>query len=187
MRIGTRIIFVALVPFLGLTALCAWDVNQELERWRSANIVNQHLAYAPAFSALAHELQKERGLSAGFLGSGGDSKFAGLLETQRKATDAANAALRAHLINDAESLDSAVPALKMVDNLDAARLSVSDRDWTVAEMAKTYTDTIVALLDQAAAVASEVSDVRAARAASAYVSILHAKELAGRERAMGAA
>lgn len=177
----------ALVPFIGLMAMCAWVITEQLERWQNAAVVDAHLAYAPAFSRLAHELQKERGLSAGYLGSGGSGNFADLLQTQRIATDQANTDLRASLINDPASLEHAMPVLHMVDTLTELRTGVSQQSRSVAQMAKAYTGIIVGLLDEVASVVHDVSDVHSAHAAAAYVAALNAKELAGRERAVGAA
>ena len=68
-----------------------------MARGKSSLPVARLTGIAPEISALVHELQKERGRSAGFIGSGGDAALGDKLDAQRRETDgkaqAADAAL----------------------------------------------------------------------------------------------
>jgi methyl-accepting chemotaxis protein len=76
-----------------------------------------------AASGLVHELQKERGMSAGFIGSRG-TKFGDALEKQRKDTDDRRAKLT--------QLRAAIPVSALpaafVGGLDAANVLLGDID-----------------------------------------------------------
>ena len=66
-----------------------YTVANLLSDWRQLNQWHQIAAIektAVATSAVIHELQKERGLSAGFIGSKG-ARFSAELDSQRKLTD----------------------------------------------------------------------------------------------------
>lgn len=53
----------------------------------NANSISQLMQLAVANSQLVHELQKERGLTAGFYGSGASTEFKQKLEAQRQLTN----------------------------------------------------------------------------------------------------
>ena len=78
-----------LVVCLPLLALLFFSGRYVYERYRVEQEMSQAqaaLAVVREAAQLAHELQKERGMSAGFLGSGGN-KFRDALPTQRKQVD----------------------------------------------------------------------------------------------------
>lgn len=188
MRLGTRITLVAMVPLLGLTALCVWVLSEQYVLWQRADMVMRSVTYAPSFGGLAHEMQKERGLSAGYITAKGGN-FTPLLEEQRRLTDAAYAKLVAMLNNGplegaiGEAADAAMAEMGALADM---RRQVSDLTWTVPDMAKAYTGRIMALITTASMVADTADDVRTARIAGVYNALLMAKEMAGRERAAGA-
>lgn len=188
MRLGTRITLVAMVPLLGLTALCVWVLSEQYVLWQRADMVMRSVTYAPSFGGLAHEMQKERGLSAGYITAKGGN-FTPLLEEQRRLTDAAYTKLVAMLDNGplegaiGEAADAAMAEMGALADM---RRQVSDLTWTVPDMAKAYTERIMALITTASMVADTADDVRTARIAGVYNALLMAKEMAGRERAAGA-
>ncbi|WP_420348778.1 methyl-accepting chemotaxis protein [Pelagibius sp.] len=147
---------------------------------------------APEISAMVHELQKERGASAGFIGKRGQGAFAEKLTTQRQATDAQYEQF-AKAIN---AFDSAAygpvfqgklkEALDMVSQLQQQRAAVSALSLTVGEMAKYYTTTIARMLETVGEMAVLSADASVTNSIVAYISFLQAKERTGIERAMGA-
>ncbi|MEM6683861.1 MAG: nitrate- and nitrite sensing domain-containing protein [Pseudomonadota bacterium] len=145
---------------------------------------------ASGASALVHELQKERGTSAGFIGSQGNAAFLNTLKQQHHATDKAllafqmqakngafTPAIRAALIRG----DSALQQLK------SQRASVEALGSSVADMAGYYTPTISALLDLFSTTVKATDNPKIVSNGNALVAFLEAKERAGLERAMGAA
>ena len=89
-----NIILILVVSFslviLGLTIKKAYTEKNTITKAQELNVLSQKL------SLLIHETQKERGASAGYIGSKG-KKFALILPKQRKLTDERNSELKAYL------------------------------------------------------------------------------------------
>lgn len=135
-----------------------------------------------------HELQRERGRSAGFIGSKG-STFAEELRAQRVSTDAQLRTLQALLATfDAApfgpafiaKLSSGTGALRQ---LEATRQAVSSLQLSGSDSAAFYTGTIAKLLDVVVAMSHLSRDAAIANGISCYVNFLQGKEQAGIERA----
>ena len=80
---------------LALAGILAVSIFLIVERRNAANemeVLNELGQFAPVVSAVVHELQKERGMSAGFIGSKG-SNFKDTLPGQRSDSDARRTAL----------------------------------------------------------------------------------------------
>ncbi|WP_368506497.1 methyl-accepting chemotaxis protein [Shewanella sp. 5_MG-2023] len=137
-------------------------------------------------SALVHELQKERGMSAGFLGSKGQS-FAQDLPQQRSMTD--------QQVSNFSSIPAAdhFPAkisstLRQIDSqlqqLQSIRRSVDNLSISVAEEVKYYSDlnkTLLSVVDETA-MQSTISELSLKLAS--FGAFLQLKERAGIERAV---
>ena len=146
---------------------------------------------APTISALVHELQKERGQSAGFIGSKGNS-FSDTLPQQRELTDDARQRFEAEIGTDrarsistgfAEKLETANARLA---ELADKRGSVDGLSISVGDMAGFYTPLIADLLGMVEAMRAIPENANVLRPIIAYTAILQGKERAGIERAMGA-
>ena len=193
LKIRSRLALALLLPVLGLLAFAGLSVIQQSRTSSELGHLQELAQVAPDISALVHELQKERGNSAGFIASKGGAKFDERLTAQRKATDDVRA--RFNQIMDAfdsasfgERFDNELKdARSAVAELDGKRKSVSDLSFTVPDMAKYYTGTIRKLLLVVSDMAVLSSDVEVTAAVTAYINLLQAKERAGVERAMGAA
>ena len=140
-----------------------------------------------AVSNLVHELQKERGLSAGFIGSKG-AKFADELKQQRGLTDvrqdelvkwlaAGSGTLPAMLRS---SLDGGAAALSKLPD---ARSRVSGLQFGGPESFNFYTQTIDRLLGVLSQATKATDDAGISQQLFAYAMFINAKEQAGRERA----
>ncbi len=140
------------IPTAMLVLASAWLM---LDRWQAADDLAQLgvlAKTAPMVSGVVHELQKERGRSAGFIGSRG-KQFSKQLGQQRPATDEAIASYRSAL----ESLDVASYGQGFEDTVDRAndalqkladqRAKVSAFSHSVGQMAGYYTGTINKLLE----------------------------------------
>ncbi|QSE73856.1 methyl-accepting chemotaxis protein [Aeromonas media] len=169
-----------LVVCLPLLALLFFSGRYVYERYR----VEQEMSQAQAAlgvvreaAQLAHELQKERGMSAGFLGSGGN-KFRDALPAQRKVVDTLLA--RFHQ-------DPALLALTEVQQgltgLTAMRERVGALGGEVAEQVGFYTRLITQLLAVVDQVSIRSQDATIALQTSAYAAFLQSKERMGLERA----
>ena len=169
-----------LVVCLPLLALLFFSGRYVYERYR----VEQEMSQAQAAlgvvreaAQLAHELQKERGMSAGFLGSGGN-KFRDALPAQRKVVDTLLAGFHQ---------DPALLALSEVQQelvgLTAMRERVSALGVEVAEQVGFYTRLITQLLAVVDQVSIRSQDATIALQTNAYAAFLQSKERMGLERA----
>jgi len=192
LRIRTRIGIALALPLIGMIALAVAALVQQQTIASEMGRLQQLATLAPDVSALVHELQKERGNSAGFIGAKGEGAFKGKLDEQRAATDKAlvqfNAALGAiEVAGFGESFGAKVSgAQELVKQLAQHRTAVSDLSYSVGDMAKYYTGTITRLLSMVGEMAILSTNAEVTNRITAYINFLQAKERAGIERAMGA-
>ncbi|WP_181869995.1 methyl-accepting chemotaxis protein [Halomonas sp. DQ26W] len=138
---------------------------------------------------LVHELQRERGMSTGYIGSRGSRFVDQLAPQQHPQTDASITAFRDSLSEmDFMTIDEAFAqrAADMADRLSeipGARRQVLEMAITGDESTAFYTDLNDALITMVARTAHLAEDDDITRQLGAYVSLLRAKELAGVERA----
>jgi len=190
--ISVRIFLSALVPMLTLVILGAFIAVTEYQRYASLDKLEQLASVAPKMSAIVHELQIERGNSAGFISSGGATNWRASLTQQISKTDAVVSQIMPQLqqfpANDfgqavGDNLNAALAALK---NIQAIRTKTLARSAGVPEIAGYYTQTNRQFLDAVSAIAALADDATIKGQAISYVNLLEAKERAGLERAMGA-
>ncbi|WP_299618571.1 methyl-accepting chemotaxis protein [Pelagibius sp.] len=192
LKIRTRIAIALALPLLGLLVLSAISFTNQLKTSGEMEQLGELAELAPQISALVHELQKERGASAGFIGQKGQGAFSEKLASQRQSTDAQLTQFTT-VIEAFEAgrfgavfQDKLREALDRVAQLDRQRAAVSDFSLTVGEMAKYYTTTIAKLLATVGEMAVLSTNAEVTNSIVAYTSFLQAKERAGIERAMGA-
>lgn len=188
--IGLRIAVTLLLPVLGLVFFAGAMVLERRAVMAEMAALERLAAVAPDISAVVHELQKERGASAGFIGAKGGA-FASPLDAQRRETDAAIGRLRDTLA----AFDAKAYGADFVRRLEAqrsrlgelagVRTKVSDFSMPMGEMAGWYTTTIGGLLDVIGTMGTLSQDADITRSITAYIAFLQAKERAGIERAMG--
>ncbi|MDH5748349.1 MAG: nitrate- and nitrite sensing domain-containing protein [Rhodospirillales bacterium] len=191
-KIGTRISLSLVLPIVGLLVFSSFVVIEK----RGVSVEMESLqvltAFAPKISAVVHELQKERGMSAVYIGSKGE-KFAKELPEQKKLTDETKTVMD----NDLKRIDTKAygeefvgkieAALTALSELDAKRQGVSGLTLTVPQMAGYYTPTIAKLLAIIEVMPTLSNDAQVNNDIAAYISFLEGKERAGIERAMGGA
>ena len=189
-KIGLRILVAVMVPLLAMLVF-AGSALFEKQRIASETAQLQRLTgLAPEISALVHELQKERGISAGFLGSRGQ-KFGSDLDGQRALTDERRAPVQSALdALDAESYGSVfvsdVEAMgEALNLLQTRREEVSRLSLGVRQMTAFYDDLIGNLLAVVAQMAVVSDDAGVAKAITAYTAFMEIKERAAQERAVG--
>jgi len=192
LKVSHRIGLILFAPFLGLFllgGLVLWERHVTVSEMETLSSLS---GLAEKTSAYVHELQKERGMSAGFIGSKG-KKFADQLPGQRKLTDAARqafqksaSALDLKAMNS--SLDTAAnSAVSMLKGLDSKRSAVTGLTLSFPDMAKFYTGSIRRLIDIIEVMSLVSSDAEVTTAINAYIAVLQGKERAGVERAVGTA
>jgi len=191
-NIPTRIIVCVCLPLLGFAVYCSVVLFDVIGAWSSSSSIHRLSILATEISGAAHDLQKERGYSAGFVGSRG-VKFVGELKRQQSATDAklkelSNAIgridLDAYPAQLSENISRINSSLQQIAN---QRTAINSLSTTVPELAKYYTSLIALMLTTIEGVTEMSTDAELTRSISAYTSFLQAKESAGLERAIGTA
>ncbi|MEM9205020.1 MAG: nitrate- and nitrite sensing domain-containing protein [Pseudomonadota bacterium] len=189
--ISTRILFLCLIPMVALIFVGFLKLADERTYVTKAQFVKEVALVAPAVSDLVHELQKERGTSAGFIGSKGEI-FADQIVQQRIDTDAKLQVFMETFQSLSAALQTPIfqapvdRSQSRLAELGSKRMDVDRFDLTVAEMAGYYTPLIRDLLNIIESMTIIVDDGDALRSVSAFSALLQGKERAGVERAMGA-
>ena len=185
-----KVRLIALIAVLG-AALFFYSVSTFVADWRQLarlQDVARFKAIAVAASTLAHELQKERGMSAGFIASNG-GKFGLELREQRSRSDQSAEQFRA-------TVGAAPPALlagrigetlaaggRQLEQLASTRQKVDQLALGTGDTIAYYTTTIERQIELVGHASVLTTDVSVARILSGYLLLVNAKEYAGRERA----
>lgn len=190
-RITARVLCALLVPSLGLLFASSIIVTEKATTVGEMQKLSTLVDLATHVSGLVHEMQKERGVSAVFLGSKGEELKRELPE-QRLLTDAQRQTLVPILTDfDANGAGSKLAvilneAMARVTRLDALRQDVGSLKISAADSNVYFTTTIGRLLDVGLEISQSVMNADVARALSTYSSFMQAKERSGQERATGA-
>lgn len=191
LNIGKRIILMVAMPLLGALIIGGHELYLAYHQLSSTKSIQNIIRITPEISNLIHELQKERGYSAGFISSKGRNFRKELPET-RLETNKRFAAYKqligrmASLNHDPRFEKAYNQASTSLKNLALRRKDIDAFKITVPQMAGFYTPLIANLLDMIESVKGVTNDGETVRNLIVYTSLLRAKEMAGLERAMGA-
>nr|WP_319391843.1 nitrate- and nitrite sensing domain-containing protein [uncultured Cohaesibacter sp.] len=191
LRLSIRIAILALIPLGAVVAIGISDLIKERHKTVAAQSIADVVALAPVISGLVHELQKERGASAGFIGSKG-AKFADQIGGRRSDTDQALRVFRDRIPEPKGHLDFAgfrdpfAKAVSDLARLETVRSNVDNFSLSLPQMAGYYTPLIADLLNMVESVSLISDNGDLVRSLVSYNAFLQAKERAGIERAMGA-
>ncbi|MEM6382859.1 MAG: nitrate- and nitrite sensing domain-containing protein [Pseudomonadota bacterium] len=191
MTIRQRILLCCAIPLVAMVAFAGFMLKTAWNDSRSSAFVSEVLVKASLLSDVVHGLQAERGQSAGFLSSDGQS-FASSLPQQRAAADRAYAAVDAMLADLSGSLQQVFASFRDEIQRDRERIvemrtQVDSQAAQVGQMAGVYTEVIHHLIIAIEGIEDFANSGLMAERIEAYVALIHAKEAAGLERAMGAA
>lgn len=177
---------------LPLLAMIWFAANGILERQRIATDMSeleQLTRLSQSAGNLVHQLQRERGMSAGYIGSNGET-FGNRLSSQRPATDQALSAYQAILSQlDLAALGPELAA--MVENVEvrlsetrALRRRIDALEVEAQEAVTHFTGLNDTLIGMVGKTAHFTDDADISRRLGAYFMLLKAKDLAGIERAL---
>lgn len=162
-----------------------------VSQWRSIETLDQNSRLAELsvkLSGVIHELQIERGLSAGHIGSRG-ARFGDALVEQRAATDRARAQLEGWLVEQGNGALGDEIGLAVAGGAERLKGLAGQRDAVTAlkssgpESFAFYTSAIESLLGIIERSGMAADNPELVRGMSAYLSFVRGKEQAGRERA----
>ena len=190
LKVRNKFTLMLVFPIFGLLYFAIAEIVSESNMLSEMEKIEKLAVYGVKASNLVHEMQKERGMTAGFLGSKGKN-FAGELPDQRANVDKRLAELKAFLSSNdvkefgGEQLSQDVNLiLNRLGNLASKREGVTALTIAAKDAIGYYTGTNTELLKSAGQVAALSSNVEVTKLASAYVNFLLAKERAGIERAV---
>ncbi|CAH1745418.1 Putative methyl-accepting chemotaxis protein [Thauera humireducens] len=174
-----------------IAAVLFYAVKDVITQWQMREAVTrgqQYSALSVRLNAVVHELQKERGMSAGFIGSRG-VRFRTELPAQHSDTDKARAELDRWLAAADQALlgtalmDAVSSAQKNLSSLQDTRSKISALGIAGPGSFNFYTNAIEQLVKGVEIAANAAEDVSLSRGMTAYLMFVRAKEEAGRERA----
>ena len=188
MNVKLRLIMVLVIgPFLALTGYLKYnEMSAQFAELDQAHLTTVKTAEGALLGDLVHEMQKERGYSAGFIASKGKN-FPSELASQRQMTSQVLEKVSQQVeYIAAEQREAYETAMTRLETLSEIRGQVDGFDLTVPQMAAFYTGTINILIDlsRPSETLTVKGDMQTLLHARALVS--SAKEAAGLERAMGA-
>jgi len=190
MRVRTRLLLLIALPMAVCLAYAGILMDERRQTAAAWDSVTSIARMAPAISNLVHAMQKERGQTAGYIGSKGAS-FQHTLPALRDDTDAAVQLLQRDLAryragNGDPKLTTAVEAaISRAADATGGRETYDALSLTVPDMAARYTSTIAALMAAISAMADASSDDAVNKRISALPNLMEGKERAGLQRAYG--
>jgi hypothetical protein len=187
-NISHKITLMVVLQILGLIYFTTTITLNKRETVNQMNLLQELSVLAVKSSALIHELQKERGLSAGFLGSQAVN-FSKELQAQRLSTDVAlkefkyflknfNVNNLSHTIQN--NLDTIFSAFKLIET---KRNLLNKLNLSIEEELLYYTQLIDSLLMGINYLSKGITNAELYNKVLAYVNLLQVKEKAGIERA----
>ena len=187
MSFKQKIIALLILPILGFLWLSASTISKSVETTSEMSSLNQLTRLSVVYSELVHELQKERGMTAGFIGSKG-TKFVSELQSQRTSADNRRAQRNEYWQSAAIDL----PQITRLNNeisqslnqITSIRNRVDSQSIPLSEALGYYTKLNAKLLSVSALIAELSSDATITTETIAYYNFLQGKERAGIERAV---
>lgn len=189
LKMKIKFILMLSVPLLALTYFSISEITRRLAVSKEMDAIVQLSDFASRASNTIHELQKERGRTAGFVGSNGE-KFSVELTAQRADTDSKLAIFREHLLDfDAENFGPQFEsllqlALGKLENLNSTRQNISSLAMSSALALGYYTETISALLDTYGFMSGLTASAEVSNKILTIFNLMEAKERTGIERAV---
>jgi methyl-accepting chemotaxis protein len=175
-----------LIPVVVLLVFIFADIFRAYHAFDQANETIADVNLVTVTSQLVHELQKERGMSAGFIGSKG-SKFVSEIRYQRAVTDTELSNLKGFIVDTDYHEQTNKTIQQLINNLgelQAIRQQVDSLSITLPKALAYYTGNNLLILDMAGHLASELEESSTSERFLTLYNIAYAKEQAGIERAV---
>ncbi|TWC68083.1 methyl-accepting chemotaxis protein [Pseudomonas sp. SJZ103] len=173
-----KLLLILLLPMLGFLTLAGVFVVDNYKTLRDMNTTVMASATAQKLSQLITTLQRERGASGVFLGSGGKSMGDRMVQMRRDSS-AAVEVVRGLSTSGSANLDDVLRAL---DQLPAMRGQVDKLSINSTESGARYTEIIQVLTGYTHSLEASVNNATIVYALGALNQFIEMKERAGRER-----
>ena len=190
LSIKSKLMLQTIVPIVAIIILSLIVVGINITNVNNLEKLQRSSKLLSSISLLVHETQKERGMTAGFLGSGGKS-FKEKLPAQRATTDTRYQELLQTLkeinlqeidLKSAQTLDT---ALQDISKIQQIRSEVDALTIEGPKAIAYYTNMNAKFLNTIVKISNKSSSPEITKQMIAYLNFLMAKERAGIERAVG--
>ncbi len=178
--LSIKLLLILMFPLLGFLAFAGIFVADKSENLGDMRRAVTATSAAQKLSNIVTTLQRERGASGVFLGSGGKS-MQDKLKTFRQETDKAIVEVRAQSADGIPGLEKVNRAL---DDLIALRLKVDALSINGTESSTRFTDVVKTLIGFSYSLEASIEDPEILRALSSLNQFVDMKERAGRERVL---
>ncbi len=189
LSVATKITLLALLPVLGLLYFAIAGIVEHKNELEAMRRLESAITISQSVGNLIHELQVERGLSTGFIGSKGQT-FADELQQKRGEADIAKNQLKQLITNTHDDLQalailtSLTTSLAGLDTLTTTRHAVDNLSIDAAKAASYFSSNIEGLLNIVDQLVTRADQAELAVDLVAYAALLRMKEFAGQERAV---
>ena len=184
-----KVLLLTVPAVIGLLILGINSILSSLQLSQSADEISDLTMLSTFNSALVHEMQKERGKTAAFLGSKGQA-FGDTLRSQRKLTNAALQKRRDYIQDHQDNINHK-DVLRALDSINAdlsklssIRTQVDGQSIDLPKAIEFYTASHKKMIGITALIAELSVDGYVANQLMAYYNFLEGKERAGIERAV---
>ena len=191
LSIKQKLILIMLIPLIVVILLAAKLAVDSFSSSKNLQSLDKVVVLSIKIGNLVHETQKERGMTAGFLGSKGE-KFSTEVVAQRLLVDEKLKEVNGFLntfdknVYSDEFLENLNNGLKKLQDLPNVRTGVSAFSINAAVAIDYYTDTNKLLLNVIATITKlSNSSAKVSQELVSYMNFLLSKERAGIERAVG--
>jgi methyl-accepting chemotaxis protein len=190
--IGMRIGMAVIAPMIGFAIFAGIQIVQNNSEAGRMSLVSDVADFSVYTTDVMHELQRERGRTAGFYGSGRAAGARSAMERQRRATDASidrfHDALEATNVEHfGETFGVKLATIEAdLRALPGHRQSIDSGAIPASEATAEYTHTIEDVLDTFAEEMHITEGTGLTERMVGLLSLMEAIEMAGRQRAVGA-
>jgi len=188
--INQKLLFLSIVSVLVLLYYAITSGIESYSNYNKLNRLNNLIELSIKSATLVHEIQKERGYTAGFVGSKG-ARFNSELQEQRLSTDEKLTKLNSFLSTfDRQEYNNNLQsnlseALSKLSKLQEVRMKISSFKISKKDAIGYYSSINEKFLGIIFNIAKDSTNNELTKSLIAYASFLHGKEKAGVERAVG--
>jgi len=190
LSIKQKLILLMMIPLIVVIVLSSQLGYVSYKNKTSLENIEQIVILSTKIGAFVHETQKERGMTAGYLGSKG-TKFSNELSKQRENLNSKKDELFVFLKNfdktayDSEFQNLLNQALKQLDHIDSIRTNVTKQTITLGKAIAYYTNMNEMFFSVIGSSIHLSKNAILTQKLTAYINFLLSKERAGIERAIG--
>lgn len=190
LSIKQKLILIMTIPLIIVVFLSSKLVIDFYNASKNLKTLDNVVSLSTRIGALVHETQRERGMTAGFIGSNG-TEFKNRLKKQRKEVDEKVNDLNIFLktfnenIYERDFLQYLNSGIEMINNLPEIRKKTDALTITGSEAIDYYTQTNSILLNTFEAIIDLSNNSSVSKKLVSYMNFLLAKERTGIERAIG--